>query len=768
VPEDERKGRRLGDETKGRIADLASGWTVGGDAPPAPAPPLRREPTGPSRVARDAAQRETRPPPPPGSAARRVLEDPVDPRSTTEPQPQPPPPSLGSRPPAPVPASSSGSRPPPGPPLPPGRPRSGQVPLTGKARAIRADDPPDLSTLPEADRTKENRGAVGIKHGKGSSPNNSSLTTNAASGTIGDTPPPIFDRAAIAAGQKGALATERVGDRPPDGNLRTTGTGPNAAVRGTPRSAAPARPAPPDPPSPRPPPVIVDDPDDSLDDSLRGAFLDESSPRGAALAVPVGEFGGDGDEEDLAQDHRGAYGQETIQRNAMTALLGLAEQDQTIPPPPARAAPPPAPPPAPPLPPPPAPPRAGAKFNEASGSSTDRFERDDRGDPTVGDERGDATMLSPSAPSPASAGTLRNSSALPRKRGLAGDMRYVATVVFGVRAANREIAALEAKQATRQQSRRRHLVTLGRTAVTRPEWLDGGSPRRERPGGGTGDAAEHPAVGPARDQLAAVEHERAQQAEQVAAADVELTRVRRDREDKANTYRIDSTALDTELAAIAKKLEPLDKEAVGIQRRAADLQDARRRIDGKIASTEASLTSARAEKLDRAAVQAELATLKAERKTIQRDEPVIAGQLDALSPRIAALEAARSEAQRRRAELEVAEQEDQRRAEEMLVAIGAKRKVVDRAASDAEALRDKILFQLGERLYVDRPGDLKGQLAPIDEIDVELGEADRRMMELRELIATIDKLKIARGLALILVILGAIGALAVWLLVVRA
>src|SRR5262249_36393520 len=162
------------------------------------------------------------------------------------------------------------------------------------------------------------------------------------------------------------------------------------------------------------------------------------------------------------------------------------------------------------------------------------------------------------------------------------------------------------------------------------------------------------------------------------------------------------------------------------------------------------------------------ATLKADRKAIRRDEPGLAGQLDALSPRIAALEAARGEAQRKREELEAAEQEDQRRVEELLTAIGAKRKVVDRAMAEAEARRDKILFQLGERLYVDRPEHLTGQLAPIDEIDVEFGIAERRIMELREIVSSIDKLKVARGVALIVLILGAIGALTFWVIALRA
>jgi prefoldin subunit 5 len=817
VPDDERKGRRLGDETKGRIADLASGWTVDSDAPPAPEPPIPREATGPSRIpreatgpsripreatgpsripreatgpsriARDAARREAKPapPPPPGSAARKSLEDKISelidgPRGEADPVPEvrndrpltgrvpmgiparsdPPSKPLSAR--SALPASPSPPSPPsppvlpsarssgPPPPPSPARPRTSQA--ASKPRATREGDPLDLSTIPEADKTKENRGAVGIKHDKASPhDNNSSLTTNAASGTIGgDTPAPLFDRAAIgdarsrgvgqgsspmgsiAAGQKGALASERV----TPGEVRTTGTGPNAAVRGTPKpgsiadASPPASPAPPSAVTSVPPSAPSLRPAQVQPDTIGEARFADLGPTDTAprLAVPVGEF--DHDQTILEQDKlRVAYTQATIKRDAAGALLGLAE---------------------------PAPPavkpvelliqisantaRGDSTSNDWSGASTRQYER---GDPTLGDDRGDATSLSPPAAGHAPAGTLRSSAALPRKRGIAGDIRYVATVVFGVRAANRELAELEAQQATRQKARRHHLVTLGRTAVT-------------------SEGTDHPALGPSRDQLSGVEEERSQHAGHVVAADTELTRVRRDREAKAKQYVADLAALDGELATSAKKLEPLDKEAAGIRKRVADLRDAMRRIDAKIAATEASLTSIKGGRLDRAGVQAEIATLKAERREIQSDEPVIAGQLDALNPRIAALEAARGEAQRKRAELERAEQEDQRRVEELLTAIGAKRKVVDRAAADAEALRDKILFQLGERLYVDRPRDLTGQLAPIDDIDVELGIADRRVMELREIVSSVDKLKIARGIALIVLILGAIGALAFW------
>lgn len=766
VPDDERKGRRLGDETKGRIADLASGWTMDGDAPPVPEPPIQRDASGPTRRPPDAPRRKakTLPPPPPGSAARKALEDKIAELRELhgEPDAAPAPPTVpAGKPPA-------AGKPPPR----PGKSATGSAPVAGKPRAQRGDAAVDLAAMPEADKTKENRGAVGIKHDR-----NASITANAASGTIGETPPPIFDRAAIAAGPRGALAGPRTGDGPapasaparddavdeaaapgrlgsppgdaipprlpdrsPSGRTSPAGTGPLSAPRGTPRTGAildrlspagsggsgPAVAGADEtaPPLPAPPAALVP--------PVPGAAASAAGDA-SRLPVPLGEF--DRDQTILEQDKlRIAHAQATIKRDAAGALLGLAD------PAPARL------------------PAAEVLFDEptrrsgdaarhdSSSSSTVRFER---GDPTFGDDRGDATALSgPAAATAAPTGTLRSSASLPRRRGLAGDVRYIATVVLGLRSARRELAEITARQATRQQSRRHHLITLGRAAVT-------------------ADGFEHPALGAAREQLATIEDERSQHASHVVAADAELARVRRDREAKAKQYAADVAALDTELASLARKLEPLEKEVVGIRKRGVDLHDALRRIDAKIAATEASRDSDKGGKLDRAEIQAELATLRAERKAIQSDEPVIAGQLDAMNPRIAALEAARAEARRRRTEIDTAEHDDQRRVEELLAAIGAKRKVVDRAAADAEARRDKILFKLGERLYVDRPGDLTAELAPIDEIDLELGSADRRIMELREIVTSVDRWKLARGIALIAVVIAAAGALAAWLAYLR-
>lgn len=369
---------------------------------------------------------------------------------------------------------------------------------------------------------------------------------------------------------------------------------------------------------------------------------------------------------------------------------------------------------------------------------TAKFER---GDPTAAGAPDSTNIQSASTrPRHPSGATLRPSAALRRKRGALGDVRYVFTAVFGVRESRRELAELEHRQGLRQTSRRRHLVTLGRTAVS-------------------SETFDHPALGDARERLQAIEDERSRHAGAVTASDAEFERVRRDRDAKAKRYIEDLATIDAELAELHEKLEPLEKEATIARKRGQELREALQRIEKKIADTERLLDSVKAEKLDKGAILADIATYKADRHAVLRDEPVIAAELDALNPRIAAIEGNRTELRRKRAELDKAEVEDQRRTAELLDAIGAKRKVVERAAADAEVARDHALFDLGDRLYVDRPKVLAAQLSPIDQIDLELGEGDRRIMELREILSNIDKAKFARGAALIVLALAVAGGL---------
>jgi hypothetical protein len=480
---------------------------------------------------------------------------------------------------------------------------------------------------------------------------------------------------------------------------------------------------------PAPPVIVRPASGDRLDESLT---IPEVAPK---LAVPIGEFDS-GVATIAAVTERND--QKTVVRDAAEALLKIPDQvvpvealldesPESIKTDLAEAA-------------------AGALRGDPTSidPSTRPFER---GDPTaLGGERGDATEIQGhSASMVRAAGRLRPSAALRRKRGAMGDVFYVFTALGGVRVSRRELAALEQRRNLRQAERQRHLVTLGRTAVI-------------------SEGFDHPALAKSREALSAVEDERSQHAGAVAASNAELDRVRRDRDANAKTFAEEKTKVEAELAELAKKLAPLEKEATTAKKKAAELREQLLRIEKKLAETEGLLVSVKGEKMDKAQIHADIATLRADRKAVQKDEPAIAAELDALMPRIAAMESARSEAETRKKELEEGEALDQKRTAELLEALGAKRKVVERASAEAEAARDKVLFDLGERLYVDRPSLLGAQLAPIDAIDLELGEDDRRIMELREILSNIDRWKLARGIAMITVALAVLGTIVGWLI----
>jgi hypothetical protein len=637
VPDDERPRRRLGDETKNRIADLASGWSLDGkDEAPAPPTPVHTPTPKPQAAQPPQPTRNkprTNPPPPPGSAERKALEDKI-----VE--------TAGAK------TSASANA------------------VAGEARQKPPTSPPPAAPLSAPSRPSTRSGPQFKRADY--------LGPSAPFATEVPTPAVIVD--------------DSISDVIPVGPAPSK---PTVSTRDmTPLSL----PLPPRPPTPPP---------STLSGSIQAAT---SNPR---LAVPVGEF--DSGVQTIEQ--------ETMKRDAAEALLAIPEKVTPV---------------------------------------EDLLEDDDE------PERGDATMIDPltgkfdrsdptansgatmiEGPTPRksqhSGGTLRPSAALRRKRGIAGDVRYVFTAVFGVRRSRRELAELEHRQGLRQTSRRRHLVTLGRTAVI-------------------SDSFDHPALGKAREELQAIEDERSRHSGAVSASDTELERVRRDRETKAKQYASDVAATDAELAELTKKLAPLEKEATTARKRGQELRESLQRIDKQLVDTEALLTSVKGEKLDKAAVLSDIASLKADRQAVLRDEPALAAALDALNPRIAAIEGARSDLKKKRVALDKAEVEDQRRTSELLEAIGAKRKVVERAAADAETARDAALFQLGDRLYVDRPKTLAAQLSPIDQIDLELGEGDRRMMELKEILSNIDKAKLARGIGMIIAVLAIAGSLIAWLL----
>lgn len=733
MPDDDRTRRRLGDDTKARIADLASGWTVespeAGDqnaAPVAPAAPRAATPApSPTATPNTAApaiapepeparkKPRTVPPPPPGSAERRALEDKILETKAEPPAPRTKSP-IGSVPVAPGtpprtgpprPAAPTGGVPRPA--SPPGAP-SGGVPQPGSpTNAPSTGVPMTSSAQPSGGvpRPGSPTGAPTAGVSTGAAPAIAPPRPGNKTGGHVALPLPADP---VAAGRSSATTP------PPVGGKVGSQSGSTAAL-------VPAAP--------------IDRGKPLVDESL--TIPEVVPPVAPKLAVPIGEF----DSGVRIEAEKQRNDQQTVVRDAAEALLKIPDQvvpveallDES-------------------------PESIKSDLAEVAGAlrgdptsiepSTRPFER---GDPTAINERGDATELQGHNASSMirAAGRLRPSAALRRKRGVMGDVFYVFTALGGVRRSKRELAELEHRREVRQNSRRRHLVTLGRTAVI-------------------SEGFDHPALAKAREALAAVEEERSQHAGAVAASNAELERVRRDREANAKTFVEEKAKVEAELAELAKKLAPLEKEAAAAKKKAAELREQLMRIEKKLAETEALLVSVKGEKMDKAQIHADIATLKADRKAVQKDEPVIAAELDALLPRIAAIEAARADAEKRKKELEDGEALDQKRTAELLEALGAKRKVVERASAEAEAARDKVLFDLGERLYVDRPILLGAQLAPIDEIDLELGEDDRRIMELREILSNVDRWKLARGIAVIVLVLGVLGSMTGWLIYMLA
>lgn len=749
MPDDERSRRRLGDATKSRIADLASGWSV--DAPSSAEPPPLGTDTDP--VARVDAPSPTSesgssllPPPPTPQAPVVVAPLPAPPPAV------PPPPKPGTIPP-PIAAPPREKKPT----VPPGYAKiqapvkapAPEPPPSGPTRTKPKTNPPPPPGSPERKALEDKIVATKVRDDVTDvmPPRPDALPALGRSGKPPTSPPPPPPR----------TKSPTAPPPPPGSSARTTGA--NPVLRSKPPTAPPPPPGsperskplsyppsserakspsvPPPPPGPKypragyegaPSPLSTSSTNDDSDAKPfaseartpaviieAGAFAGNAPPPTAGeLAakqwVPTGEFGEGADTKQI-----------TAKRDAAEAILKIPDEETPV---------------------------EDLEDGEPRNKVDPKTKPFERGDPTHNAPPDATEIQSPTRVKQLTGGTLRRHAALRRKRGLYGDVRYVFTAVFGVRNARGELTALEHRQEVRATSRRRHLITAGRAAATM-------------------DNFDHPALGRSRDTLALIEDERAKHAGAVAASDAELDRVRRDRETNRVAHLEAIAKTDGEIAELAKKLEPLEKEAAAARKKSSELREEVHRIDKKIADTEALLVSVKGEKLDKAGVQADIATFKANKQAVLRDEPVIAAELDALNPRIAALEATRSELQKKKLELDKSDQEDQRRTLELLEAIGAKRKVVERASADAETARDNALFELGERLYVDRPAQLSPQLSPIDRIDLEIGEDERRAMELKEILSNIDKAKFARGLAMIILALG--GAITLtWLLLSMA
>jgi len=342
---------------------------------------------------------------------------------------------------------------------------------------------------------------------------------------------------------------------------------------------------------------------------------------------------------------------------------------------------------------------------------------------------------------------VRALASLPRTGGLAGDLRYVATVTFGVTRARRELARLDLELDGLRGKRRKLLIDLAADTL----------------GDGRLDS---PALADAGDRLAAIEDQRAKEAGHAAAADARADAARRDHDGEKKRLEDEAAAIETELAEIATELAPLERAAAAARKRASELKATLDRIDGKIATTEARKVSVKGQRSDAGAIDAELATLRADRIAVARDEPAIAAELDDLLPRIAELDARRTDARTRleRARNDLVALADE--LQERLRVVEAAKKVTDRALLQIASERDAALEDLGEQLAIERPPALAHPLRDVDELDLAIATGERRAMELREVLGSVHKGALARGLAVLVLIAAALGAF-VWFILSR-
>lgn len=360
----------------------------------------------------------------------------------------------------------------------------------------------------------------------------------------------------------------------------------------------------------------------------------------------------------------------------------------------------------------------------------------------------DATVLQdleierPAAPTPGARPRVLES--VPRRRGLGGDVRYVFAAWFGVARARRELQDVDGRLSKERTNRAERLVIVARSVVADQDFT---LAKVER----------------ARELLADVEEQRSRHAGASAAAEQEIEGLQKARVASHGAFRTDEQRLRTELQAIESKLAPLEKQAAKIRRQAAELARTKEALDGKIKKDERSLVAVR-RKDDPQAIEARLAAARADREALQRDEPALAAELDAVEPRIASLSAARDETRRGLDDVQREDAEDQERTDEKVAAARARKQVEDRAVGDCDKRRNDILRALGEYFDVERPDPVVARLRGVDEHSVAIATLERRALELREVIDGIDRGAMVRGVAVLAAAAGALGAVLWWTL----
>jgi hypothetical protein len=407
-----------------------------------------------------------------------------------------------------------------------------------------------------------------------------------------------------------------------------------------------------------------------------------------------------------------------------------------------------------PPPPPPGKPRAGASPVLPTAAAAETVTRPVQ---VFSSRDSDATVVSPpvqpraelsdgrprSLQSHGNTGTLRIPLGLPRRRGFLGDLAYVYTVAFGVARAHRQVGEINRLIDEATATRNERLIALGRTAV-----VDSG--------------LTLPTVEEAREQLFQIEERRSMRAGHITACDEELAGVTLEHGQERTARDGELVRLRDEVGRLGDKLAPLEKTLTAARRRAQRLGSQLGVLDEKILGRESSLGNAPGGEPPASSDEAAIATLRAERQTIAAEEPTIASQIDDVEPTIAALRGGLVENQKRIAILEEEARDQEVRVAEIRAAIVARKAVEERAFAELGRAQERALRDLGERLGIDRPDELRKLLVPVERSELRLAELQRRLLELGELVGAVNRRALFRGIAwigLIALGLAAIAAL---------
>ncbi len=317
-----------------------------------------------------------------------------------------------------------------------------------------------------------------------------------------------------------------------------------------------------------------------------------------------------------------------------------------------------------------------------------------------------------------------------RGGGVLGDVRYVFAVVLGLWSGRRELATINERLTLERAGRKRRLAEAARIAVGEVSL--------------TGEELEA-----ARERLVWHEEQRAKYAGAALAADDEARRSDDERAEQQRRSAHRVAELERAVEQLEARLRPLERE---LAERKKTLETLRVQVAGagkRIDAVERRLAASK-DSGQRAGIEAELAAARAEKLLLAGEEPARQAAVLELGPRIEGelserkrllgeMGMTRDAAAHAEAHLGAAAKEARVRAE--------RERVAERGS---ETARDAELEQLGQALDRDRPEVLRARFRAVDEHGASIAQLERRGKEIELARASIDRLAIARGVALVL------------------